>query len=118
MKGYVKPIIIAIVAGGGAAYAANETVTMNAIDRAASARKSVHSNSRTLKLVCGLRRAWPAYRQATTASMFTLIRIAVPVTSQAANQRPAWRLAAITIQRKPASTSGHWARAIRGTCQR
>jgi hypothetical protein len=32
MKGYVKPIIIAIVAGGGAAYAANETVTMNAID--------------------------------------------------------------------------------------
>jgi hypothetical protein len=25
MKGYVKPIIIAIVAGGGAAYAANET---------------------------------------------------------------------------------------------
>jgi Cu/Zn superoxide dismutase len=32
MKGYVKPIIIAIVAGGGAAYAANETVTMNAVD--------------------------------------------------------------------------------------
>src|SRR5215470_18459164 len=32
MKGYVKPIIIAIVAGGGAAYADNETVTMNAID--------------------------------------------------------------------------------------
>ena len=32
MKGYVKPIIIAIVAGGGAAYAANETVTINAID--------------------------------------------------------------------------------------
>ena len=32
MKGYVKPIIIAIVAGGGAAHAANETVTMNAID--------------------------------------------------------------------------------------
>ena len=32
MKGYVKPIIIAVVAGGGAAYAANETVTMNAID--------------------------------------------------------------------------------------
>ena len=26
MKGYVKPIIIAIVAGGGAAHAANETV--------------------------------------------------------------------------------------------
>ena len=32
MKGYLKPIIIAIVAGGSAAYAANETVTMNAID--------------------------------------------------------------------------------------
>ena len=32
MKGYVKPILIAIVAGGGAAYADNETVTMNAID--------------------------------------------------------------------------------------
>jgi superoxide dismutase, Cu-Zn family len=32
MKGYVKPIIIAIVVGGGAAHAANETVTMNAID--------------------------------------------------------------------------------------
>ena len=26
MKGYVKPIMIAIVAGGGAAYAANETM--------------------------------------------------------------------------------------------
>src|SRR5947207_3070062 len=32
MKGHAKPIILAIVAGGGAAYAANETVTMNAID--------------------------------------------------------------------------------------
>ena len=33
MKGYVKPIIIALVAGGSAADAANETVlTMNAID--------------------------------------------------------------------------------------
>src|SRR6201984_769186 len=32
MKGYVKPIIIAIFASGGAAYAANETVTMNVID--------------------------------------------------------------------------------------
>jgi len=32
MKGYVKPILIAIVAAGGAAYADNETVTMNAID--------------------------------------------------------------------------------------
>src|SRR5262249_24970487 len=42
--------------------------------RAASARKSVHSNSRTPTLVCGLRRAWPAYRRASTVSMFTLIR--------------------------------------------
>ena len=33
MKGHVKPIIIAIVAGAGAAYAStNETVTVNAID--------------------------------------------------------------------------------------
>src|SRR3974390_111161 len=32
MKGYVIPAIIAIVAGGGACYGANETVTMNAID--------------------------------------------------------------------------------------
>src|SRR5262249_25494807 len=70
---------------------------------AASARKSVRSNSRTPKLVCGLRRGWPAYRRATTVSMFTLIRIAVPVTGQTANQRLAWRLAAITIQRTPAT---------------
>ena len=118
MKGYVKPILIAIVAGGGAAYAANETVTMNAIDAGGIGKEIGSSNSPTPKLVCGLRRAWPAYRRATTVSMFTFIQIAVPVTGQTANQRPAWRLAAITIRRTPVSTSGHWARAIRGTCRR
>jgi Cu-Zn family superoxide dismutase len=32
MKSYVKAIVIALVAGGGAAHADNETVTVNAID--------------------------------------------------------------------------------------
>ena len=32
MKRYVIPAIIATVVGGGVSYAANETVTMNAID--------------------------------------------------------------------------------------
>ncbi len=75
MKGYMKPIIIAIVAGDGAAYAANETVTMNAIDAGGIGRKSVRSNSRTPKLVCGLRRAWWGYRRATMVSISTLIQI-------------------------------------------
>jgi hypothetical protein len=117
MKGYVKTTIIAIVAGGGAAYAANETVTMNAIDAGGIGKEigtlELSDTEASLRVTPRLAGLPPA----TTVSMFTLIRIAVPVTGQTANQRPAWRLAAIMIQRTPASTSGHWARAIRGTCQ-
>src|SRR6476619_4557611 len=113
MKGYVKPIIIAIFASGGAAYAANETVTMNVIDAGGIGKEIGTLELSDTEAGLRLRRACPAYRRATTVSMCTLIRIAVPVTGQAANQRPAWRLAAITSRRTPASTSGHWARAIR-----
>ena len=58
----MKPIIIAIVAGGGTAYATNETVTMNTIDAGGIGKEMGTLNSRTPELV-GSRRAWPAHRQ-------------------------------------------------------
>jgi Cu/Zn superoxide dismutase len=118
MKGYVKPIIIAIVAGGGATYAANETVTMNAIDAGGIGKEigtlELSDTEAGLRVTPRLAGLPPGDH----GSIFTLIRIVVQATRQTANQRPPWQLAATTIQRTPASTSGHWARAIRGTCQR
>jgi len=112
MKSYVKLIIIAIVAGGGAAHAANETVTMNAIDAGGIGKEigtiELSDTEAGLRVTPRLAGLPPGDHG----------RIAVPATRQTDNPRPAWRLAATTIQRIPASTSGHWARAIKGTCQR
>jgi hypothetical protein len=48
MKSYVKPIMIAIVAAGGAAYAANQTVTMNVIDAG-----GIGKACRISRILCG-----------------------------------------------------------------
>src|SRR6516162_11724746 len=107
MKGYVKPILIAIVAGGGAAYADNETVTMNVIDAGGIGKeigKLELSDTET-----GLR-ITPRLAGLPPGDHGLHVHVnpnCGPGTGQTANQRPAWRLAAITIQRTPASTSGH-----------
>ena len=93
----VNLFMIAVVAGGGAAYAANE------LDAGGIGKEIGTLERSDTEAGLRVRRAWPAYRQATTVSMFTLIRIAVPVTRQTANQRPAWGLAAIS----PANTGKH-----------
>jgi superoxide dismutase, Cu-Zn family len=117
MKGYVKPILIAIVAAGGAAYAANQTVTMNVIDAGGIGKEigalelsDTEAGLRVTPHLAGLPPGDHGFHVHVNPN-------AAPVTSQTANQPPAWRPAAITIQRTPASTSGHWARAIRGTWQ-
>ena len=86
MKAHVVTLTAAIfAAGAGAAYAASETVTMNAIDA-----NGIGKKIGTIPMPdCRSSRASPTSRRATMGSMSTSIRIVAPATGRTASQRPA-----------------------------
>ena len=105
-----------IVTGASAAYAASETITMNAIDANGVGKEIgtlVLSDTQTgLQITPQL----VVYRRATMDSMPTLIRIVARALDRMASQRPAWRRVAIMTQPTLANTSDRMARATRATC--
>ena len=119
MKAHIVTLASVIVAAGaGAAYAANETVSMNAIDANGVGKEigtlRLSDTKEGLEITPGLARL----PRATTVSMSTSIRIVAPATGRTDSQRPAWRRAAITTLQTPASTSGRTAKATRAICLR
>ena len=113
MKRYAIPAIIAIVVGGGASYAANETVTMNAIDAVGIGKEigtlelsDTEGGLRITPHLAGLPPGDHGFHVHASPNCGP---------GNGPNGQPAWRLPGITTQPTSASTSGHRARVIRAT---
>ena len=106
-----------IVTGASAAYAASETITMNAIDANGVGKEIgtlVLSDTQTgLQITPQLIGLPPGDHG---FHVPTLIRIVARALDRMASQRPAWRLVAIMTQPTLANISDRMARATRATC--
>ena len=115
MKSYVKAVVIVLVAGGGAAHADNETVTVNAIDA-----RGIGKEIGTLELSdteAGLR-VTPRLAGLPPGGFHVHVNPNCGPGNEPNGQPAAGNAAGgHTIRRRPASTSGHSASAIRATCQ-
>ena len=119
MKAHIVTLASVIVAAGaGAAYAANETVSMNAIDANGVGKEigtlRLSDTKEGLEITPGLARLPPGDH----GFHVHVNRIVAPATGRTDSQRPAWRQATITTRQTPASTSGRRAKATRAICLR